>query len=118
MYTRNEGTMKTSKPRQLPLPLRNNICDGCGKDMGERSSRYCLDCMKAIAERAAPKDCKFCDGKKTVHATYHFESDYGKPYICHKCMKDQGDGYVWPHIPPNIAGLPVDATEEMRIVNW
>lgn len=89
-----------------------NICDGCLKDMGERSTRYCEDCMKAIAERAAPRDCHFCGGKETVHATYQMEGDYGAPYICHTCMKDQRDGYVWQEIPNSIVDAVVERGDE------
>ncbi len=93
---------------QKSQPQHRNICDECLKDMGERSTRYCADCMKKIAERAAPRDCRFCDGKLTVHATYLMEGDYGDPYICQTCMKDQDDGYVWENIPGN----SVDAIAE------
>ena len=55
-------------------------CDGCCKPM-DIHRRYCDECLKAIAERSQPRDCKFCNGKETVHATYLMEGDYGDPYI-------------------------------------
>jgi hypothetical protein len=36
-------------------------CDGCCKPV-EGGRRYCSECLKAIAERSAPRDCKFCGG--------------------------------------------------------
>jgi hypothetical protein len=87
-----------------PQPETRNLCGMCCKDMGERATRYCEECNKKIAERAAPKDCKFCQGKESVHATYQMEGDYGAPYICHTCKKDQY-GYTWEHIPADIVEL-------------
>ena len=51
------------------------------------------------------RDCRFCNEKQSVHPTYHFEGDYGHPYICYSCMKDQQHGRVWPHIPMNAVAL-------------
>lgn len=86
-------------------------CDSCCKPM-EEHHRYCKTCLKAIAEREAPRACRFCDGKQTVHATYQMESDYGAPYICHTCMKDQRDGYVWKEIPEHIVYAVIERGDE------
>lgn len=79
-----------------------NTCDMCGNV--PTATRYCKECMKEINERARPKDCQFCQGQGTVHATYNFESDYTGPYICHNCMKDT-NGAIWGYIPDNTADL-------------
>jgi hypothetical protein len=84
---------------------KRNTCDNCLKDMGEKTQRYCQDCRKKIRQRSSPRDCHFCEGKQTVHATYHMEGDWGTPYICHHCMKDQRDGFLWEHIPPSLANM-------------
>ncbi len=74
--------------------------------------RLCPECLKKLNERSAPRDCRFCDGKETVQATYQMESDYGAPYICHTCMKDQRDGYVWKEIPEHIVEAVIERGEE------
>jgi hypothetical protein len=107
-HTRNEETMYTPKSQ----PQQRNLCDGCCKDMGERSTRYCEECMKKIAERSQPRNCRFCGGENTVHATYLMEGDYGGPYICHTCMKDQADGYVWEKIPNHIVDAFIERGED------
>lgn len=93
-------------------------CYDCGKtftrDFNKAgfSHRLCPDCLKKSNDRAATRDCRFCNGKQTVHATYQMESEWGNPYICWSCMKDQDDGYVWPHIPQNVCALDVPMSEE------
>lgn len=91
-----------------------SVCDHCGKPVSF-GRRYCSDCLGKIQERAEPKDCRFCGGKQTVQATYQMEGDYGAPYICHTCMKDQRDEYVWKKIPAHIADAVVERGEDAAI---
>lgn len=88
---------------RLHREMMRYFCDQCGKDVGNVPTRYCKDCREKIWQRMQPRDCRYCGGVQTVQATYQFESDYGRPYICHSCMKDQSDGYVWPSIPETIS---------------
>lgn len=84
------------------------LCDGCCKP-APGGYRYCNECARKIAERATPKDCTYCNGKETVHATYHFEGDYRAPYICHNCMVDT-KGRTWGFIPENISQIYFDGS--------
>jgi hypothetical protein len=77
-------------------------CDMCFADTGKPATRYCADCNKKIAARAAPKDCPFCQGKETAKATYQFEGDYGPPYVCTVCLKDENGGQ-YTSMPGNIS---------------
>lgn len=94
-----------------PAPQK---CFECGKPFTRDfktagfSHRLCPECLKASNERAAPRDCQFCQGKQTVQATYQGESEYGEPYICHACLKDV-HGNTWEHIPGHAIEVPMYA---------
>jgi hypothetical protein len=99
----------------------SQVCDECGKTFTRDFNvtgfwhHLCPDCLAKLRERSRDRDCAFCSGKGTVHATYHFESDYGEPYICHTCMKDT-NGATWGFIPSTVAeiyfeGSPLDLDE-------
>jgi DNA polymerase-3 subunit epsilon len=56
------------------------------------------------------KDCPQCGGENTLSLVYHFESEWGRPYVCAACHKEE-DGYQYKEYPHSIVDVIAERGE-------